>query len=55
LNLIKGKRIPWMRIEKPDSLIALFAARPLEVAVETATTHLMDWLGTERQVSPAGG
>ncbi len=52
LNLIKGKRIPWMRIEKPDSLIALFAARPLEVAVETATTHLMDWLVTEHQVSP---
>jgi acetamidase/formamidase len=47
LGLIKQKRIPWMRIEKPDSLVAVHASRPLEVAVETATTHLMDWLITE--------
>ncbi|HEX3315146.1 MAG TPA: acetamidase/formamidase family protein [Gemmataceae bacterium] len=46
-EVVKGKRIPWMRIEKPASLIALFAARPLEVAVETATFHLMDWLIAE--------
>jgi len=52
LDLIKGKRIPWMRIEKPDSIVALFAYRPLEVAVETATTHLMDWLITEFGFSP---
>ncbi|MBM4068318.1 MAG: hypothetical protein FJ271_05165 [Planctomycetes bacterium] len=47
LELIKGKRIPWMRIEKPASLVAINASRPLEVAVETATTHLMDWLITD--------
>ena len=52
LELIKGKRIPWMRIEKPESIIALYAFRPLEVAVETATTHLMDWLITEYGFSP---
>jgi amidase len=52
LDLIKGRRIPWMRIEKPGSLIALFAFRPLEVAVETATTHLMDWLITDYGFSP---
>jgi acetamidase/formamidase len=43
-DLIKGKRIPWMRIEKPQALIAINANRPLEVAVETATIFLMDWL-----------
>ena len=37
LELIKNKRIPWMRIEKPASLVAVNANRPLEVAVETAT------------------
>jgi acetamidase/formamidase len=47
LELIKGKRVPWLRIEKPGSLIATFAAKPLEVSVETATLHLMDWLITE--------
>jgi amidase len=52
LDLIKGKRIPWMRIEKEDSIIALYAFRPLEVAVETATTHLMDWMITDYGFSP---
>jgi acetamidase/formamidase len=44
LDVIKGKRIPWMRIEKPESIISAYAAKPLEVAVETATINLMDWL-----------
>jgi amidase len=52
LDLIKGKSLPWMRIETPDSIIALYAFRPLEVAVETATTHLMDWLITEYGFTP---
>jgi acetamidase/formamidase len=52
LDLIKGRRVPWMRIEKPDSIVALYAFRPLEVAVETATTHLMDWLITDYGFSP---
>ena len=52
LNLIKQKNIPWMRIEKPGSLIAISASRPLEVAVETATIYLMDWLITEHGHTP---
>src|SRR4029077_15524030 len=36
LDLIKGKKIHWMRIEKPQSIVSVFASRPLEVAVETA-------------------
>src|SRR5262249_19596665 len=52
LDVIKGKRIPWMRIEKPDSIVALHAYRPLEIAVETATTHLMDWLISEYSFTP---
>jgi amidase len=41
-----------MRIEKPESLIAIHADRPLDHAVETATTHLMDWLIAEHGFSP---
>jgi acetamidase/formamidase len=44
LSLVKGRRVPWLRIEKPQSLVAVNANRPLEVAVETATVQLMEWL-----------
>src|SRR5215470_12849527 len=36
LELLKGKRIPGMRIEKPSSLVAVHAEKPLDLAVETA-------------------
>ncbi len=47
LELLKQKSLPFMRIEKPDALIAVQAARPLEQAVDTATKHLIEWLVTE--------
>jgi amidase len=47
LELERSKRIPGMRIEKPGSLIAVHAERPLDLAVENATIHLMDWLISE--------
>lgn len=52
LELIKKKRSSWLRIEKPDSLVAVFASKPLETAVETATFLLMDWLITDYGISP---
>lgn len=52
LDVIKQKRIPWLRIEKPDAIIAVQSNKPLEVAVETATFHLMDWLITEYGFTP---
>jgi amidase len=52
LELIKKKRIPWMRIEKPGSIVSVHAARPLELAVETATVNLMDWLIAEFGFTP---
>ncbi|MDP7177650.1 MAG: acetamidase/formamidase family protein [Verrucomicrobiota bacterium] len=52
LELVKQKRLPFMRIEKPDSIISVHAARPLELAVDTATQHLMDWLIDEHSMSP---
>jgi amidase len=52
LDLVKGKRVPWMRIEKPESIVSVYAFRPLEVAVETATINLMDWLISDYGFSP---
>lgn len=44
LSVIPDKKIPCMRIEKPDAIITIHANRPLEVAVETATIQMIDWL-----------
>ncbi len=52
LDVVKGKRVPWLRIDKPLSLVSVYASRPLEVAVETATFNLMDWLITDYGVTP---
>jgi acetamidase/formamidase len=52
LDVVKGKRVPWLRIDKPESLVAVYAYRPLEVAVETATIYLMDWLIGEYGFTP---
>ena len=52
LDLVKGKRTAGLRIEKPLSLIAVNANRPLEVAVETATVQLMEWLITDYGFTP---
>jgi amidase len=52
LDLVKQKRIPWVRVEKPNSIVSLYADRPLEAAVETATVNLMDWLITEHGFTP---
>jgi acetamidase/formamidase len=53
LELIKGKIVPWMRIEKPESIISVYAYRPLEEAVETATINLIDWLITDYGFTPS--
>jgi acetamidase/formamidase len=52
LELIKRRPAGWMRIEKPDSIVAIHAYRPLEVAVENATIQLMDWLISDYGFSP---
>ena len=52
LDLIKQKKIPCLRIEKPQSIVAVWADRPLETAVEKATVCLMDWLIADHGFSP---
>jgi hypothetical protein len=55
LEVVKGKKVPWMRIDKLGSIVAVSAARPLEAAVEAATVHLIDWLVTEHGFSARSG
>ncbi|HVK09781.1 MAG TPA: acetamidase/formamidase family protein [Gemmataceae bacterium] len=52
LDLVKGKRVPWMRIVKPESIVSLYAYRPLEAAIETATISLIDWLVSDYGFKP---
>jgi amidase len=52
LDVVKNKKIPWMRIEKPGSIIAVHSQRPMEEAVQTATIYLMDWLIADYGFSP---
>jgi amidase len=44
LEVVKGKKVPGVRLEKPGAIVAVHVAKPLEVAVETATIQLIDWL-----------
>ena len=44
VNILRGIKTPWMRIVKPNSIVSIYAYRPLEIAVETATVYLMNWL-----------
>jgi amidase len=52
VDVIKGKRVPWMRILKPQSIVSVYAYRPLEVAVETATVNLIEWLAADYGFRP---
>jgi acetamidase/formamidase len=52
LDLVKGRSVPWMRIDKPNSIVSVYAFRPLEVAVETATINLIDWLVRDYGFTP---
>ena len=51
-TVVKNKRIPYARIEKEHSIIALYAARPLEDAVNTAITYLLEWMVEEYGLKP---
>jgi amidase len=47
VNVIKGKRIGWPRAEDDEFLMAVGNARPLDQAVQHATTELMRWLASD--------
>src|ERR1700730_2591616 len=43
-DVMKQKRVPFVRLEKDTSIISLACARPLEEAVGRASIQLMEWL-----------
>ncbi len=46
-EVIKHKRMPFVRLEKDSGIISLACARPLEEAVWRASIQLMEWLTGE--------
>ena len=50
-RVIKDKQIPFVRLEKEESIVSLYSFRPLEDAVESAIVNLMEWMVTEYGVS----
>ena len=51
-EVIKRKRLPFLRLEKDDSIISIASARPLEEAVWRASIQLMEWLVDAYGCSP---
>jgi len=45
LDVIRQRRIPYPRIEKPDSIVQMYAYCPLENAVRSATIQFISWSG----------
>jgi amidase len=44
VDVIKGKRISWPRLENEDFIMVLGSSRGLNEALQHATTELMRWL-----------
>ncbi len=51
-EVIKRKKIPCPRIEKPGSLVCFVSDRPLEVAIERAMECLLEWIVDEYGMDP---
>jgi acetamidase/formamidase len=50
-RVVKNKTIPFVRLEKAESIVSLYSFRPLEDAVESAIVNLMEWMVDEYGVS----
>ena len=50
-HVIKNKRVPFVRLEKADTIVSVFSFRPLEAAVDSAIVGLMEWMVAEYGVS----
>ena len=51
-TVIKNRRLPCVRIDKPDSVVAVGINMPMEQAVLDATRNLMEWLRDDYGVPP---
>lgn len=51
-TVVKNKRLPCVRIDKPDSIVAVGINLPMEQAVYDATRNMMEWLEEDYGVTP---
>ena len=51
-TVVKNKRNPCVRIDKPDSIVAVGINLPMEHAVLDATANLMQWLAEDYAIDP---
>lgn len=54
LDLIKGKRIGWPRGENDDYIFTAGNARPMDQALQHATTEMLRWLQSDFGLDPLG-
>ncbi|MCK5328011.1 MAG: acetamidase/formamidase family protein, partial [Candidatus Latescibacteria bacterium] len=54
VHLRKGKRIHWPRGENADYIFTVGNARPLDQAVQHATTEMIRWLREDYGLDPVG-
>ncbi len=47
VKVLKGKRIGWPREENDEDIFAVGNARPLDQALQHATTEMLDWLAAD--------
>ncbi len=52
VTVVKNRRLPCVRIDKPDSVVALGINLPMEQAVLDATQNLLAWLAEDYGVPP---
>jgi amidase len=52
INVIKNKKIPGIRIMKPDTIVAVGIDLPLDQAVYNAADNLMQWMQEEYGIKP---
>jgi len=52
ITVIKKKKIPGIRIIKPDSIVAVGIDLPMDEAVYTAADNLMEWMQEDYGIKP---
>lgn len=52
VGVIKNKKIPGIRIIKPDSIVAVGIDLPLDEAVYNAADNLMEWMQEDYGIKP---
>jgi len=51
-TVVKKKRLPCVRIDKPDSIVAVGINRPMEQAVYDAAQNMLEWLREDYDIKP---